>query len=572
MNSCQWIEQENKGILNLQVHIIQRKIMIFSLFQSRCNLVLVPLISMAFISSHAAVPLSLAHLPYTDIQPMIAGPHTSISNNNNDGSLHVLQQHTDRRAVTHIRLQQYYLGFPVQGGYVFLHGKGSMKNFGSLQNSQVQLDGEIFQQLEADLGKPPSDFVKNSSRALEHFKSQFSQSKIEDTKVKPLIYIDSNQQAHWAYEISILIQFEQQIPQRPSAIVDAQTLQPYVTWDLIQRAFTPAKGKGFGGNFGIGIRQYGNDLPFLSILRDDSTSQCYMENQRVKVIDLKNSNINQAMQFNCPEEKLQSDGSYLTGYQKDGYDRVNDAFSPSNDALYSAEIVYNMYKEWLGVEPLEDKGDGSKVQPKKIIMRVHFGANYENAFWDAGQEHVTFGDGGHKFYPFVSLGLSAHEISHGFTSKNSNLAYYGESGGINESFSDMAAIAAEYYASNSTTWKFGWDIKKSSAGLSALRYMEHPDIDGMSIDNANQYYPNLDPHYSSGVYNRFFYLLATTPEWTIRKAFEVMATANMYYWGTNSTFDKAACGILSATRDYNYSEQDVKGALDQVGVNYSQCT
>ena len=55
---------------------------------------------------------------------------------------------------------------------------------------------------------------------------------------------------------------------------------------------------------------------------------------------------------------------------------------------------------------------------------------------------MTFGDGASTFYPLVSLDVASHEVSHGFTSQNSNLTYSGQSGGINEAYSDMASAKA----------------------------------------------------------------------------------------------------------------------------------
>ena len=85
-----------------------------------------------------------------------------------------------------------------------------------------------------------------------------------------------------------------------------------------------------------------------------------------------------------------------------------------------------MYRNWYNTAPLSFK----------LKMRVHYSRNYENAFWDGSQ--MTFGDGATTFYPLVSLDVAAHEVSHGFTEQNSGLVYSGQSGGINEAFSDMA--------------------------------------------------------------------------------------------------------------------------------------
>ena len=95
-------------------------------------------------------------------------------------------------------------------------------------------------------------------------------------------------------------------------------------------------------------------------------------------------------------------------------------------------------------------------------MKVHYSKNYENAYWDGSS--MTFGDGKNTFYPLVSLDVSSHEIAHGFTEFNSNLAYYGQSGGMNEAFSDMAGEAAEFYAKNTNDFLVGAEIFKQAAG------------------------------------------------------------------------------------------------------------
>ncbi|EIL90074.1 M4 family metallopeptidase, partial [Rhodanobacter spathiphylli] len=133
----------------------------------------------------------------------------------------------------------------------------------------------------------------------------------------------------------------------------------------------------------------------------------------------------------------------------------------------------------------------------QLVMKVHYKSNYENAFWDGSA--MYFGDGASTFYPLVSLDVTSHEISHGYTEQNSGLEYSGQSGGMNEAYSDIAGEAAEFYDRGSADFLVGADIVKTSAGIGdALRYMCNPTQDGGSIDNAADYYNGLDVHYSSG--------------------------------------------------------------------------
>ncbi len=115
-------------------------------------------------------------------------------------------------------------------------------------------------------------------------------------------------------------------------------------------------------------------------------------------------------------------------------------------------------------------------------------------------------------------------------------------------------------------WVVGADIFKSEGGL---RYFDQPSKDGKSIDDASDYYDGIDVHYSSGVFNRAFYLLAHMNDWDVRKGFEVFAVANQLYWAEDSNFDQGACGVAKAATDMGYSASDVVSAFNQVGVNAS---
>jgi hypothetical protein len=96
--------------------------------------------------------------------------------------------------------------------------------------------------------------------------------------------------------------------------------------------------------------------------------------------------------------------------------------------------------------------------------------------------------------------------------------------------------------------------------------MCNPPQDGGSIDNAANYTSSLDVHYSSGVYNKSFCLLAKTSGWDTKKAFQAYALANKVYWTATSTFNSGACGVESAATDMGYNKNDVIAAFNAVGV------
>lgn len=512
----------------------------------------------------AADPILLQNASFSEVKQKFALSTQGVTVTKD--SLSFISEHTDRNQVTHVRMQQRYVGFPVYGGYAIMHSMNKAKSLAASQSNNVEMNGVIYQGLQTELGQPDASFVQNADGALQQFKAKYSAQEVTDGKVTPMVYIDEDHQAHWAYKVSVLVRHQDKIPERPTAIIDAKTNQPFVQWNDIKTGKVVAKGSGFGGNRKMGYHQFGTNLPYLELTRDTSAAMCFMENQYVKVIDMghKYSSRNMAMKFACATN---DSNIYLTGYKGDGYDKDNGAASPTNDALYAGYVIRHMYADWYNVNALSNS-DGT---PMQLVMRVHYGDAYENAYWDG--EQMTFGCGDTMMYPLVSLGVGAHEISHGFTEQHSSLEYYGQSGGMNESFSDMAAQAAEYYSSEgkSNSWQIGGEIMKESSGYDALRYMDKPSRDGESIDTADEYYGGLDVHYSSGVYNHLFYILANKANWNTRMAFDVMVKANMDYWTPYASFDEGGCGVLSAAKDLGYSLADVKSSLQAVAIKLNKC-
>jgi len=263
-----------------------------------------------------------------------------------------------------------------------------------------------------------------------------------------------------------------------------------------------------------------------------------MNNTNVKTVNLNGGTTGTtAFSYACPRNTVKA---------------INGAFSPLNDAHFFGGVIYNMYQAYMGQAPLTFQ----------LTMRVHYSTNYENAFWDGSA--MTFGDGATTFYPLVSLDVASHEVSHGYTSQNSNLTYSGQSGGINEAYSDIAGEAAEYFNKGTNDFLVGSDIFKANG---ALRYMANPPQDGRSIGNAANYTAGMDVHYSSGVYNKAFYTLATTAGWNTQKAFQVFARANDLYWTASTDFNQGACGVQTAATDLGYTVANVTAAFTAVGVS-----
>ena len=424
--------------------------------------------------------------------------------------------------------------------------------------------------VESDDGEPTGDIVGHLIEGIEkdipNVDPQLSEDEILDLVVESWgdeledildgtvktsleIYVEDDENSPdvipiLAYQLSYITVEEGRLS-RPTFIIDANTGETILSWEGMTTRTAQVKGKGYydfhavGGNVKMGKLRYGTDLPALRVWMDEG--MCYLHNEKVTVIDGSSydyGNYNDSFSFPCEQ-----------GFN----DSINGGYSPLADGFFFGSIAYDVFYEWLGVPPLTHK----------VVMVVHYGYKEDNAYWTG--EVTVFGDGYWIFHPLITVDVAAHEMAHGFTEQNSGLIYNNRmSGGMNEAFSDIAGGAAEAYMKESD-WQIGNDVFK--AANKALRYLDDPTLDGRSLGHMDDYCKHVDNHFSSGLYNRAWYLLTTTPGWNVRMSFQVMATANQLYWTPDSTFNDGACGVMQAARDLGYNDADVEAAFNGVGIN-----
>ncbi len=424
-----------------------------------------------------------------------------------------------RTVTRHVQLHQ---GVPVWNEAVVEHR--------DIGQAAPRVTGNLLHNLANDL--PSVKPILSKADALAKAKTLAQIFNTENDSAKLFVKQQANGVAHLVYVVSFN-GVDTETPTRPFYMLDANTGVVVEQWNGIHTALI---GTGPGGNTKTGQYEYGTNFGYNDVVQSGTT--CKLDSTNVATYNMNSlsKTPNAAHSFTCPRNTVKA---------------INGAYSPMNDAHAFGGIVFNMYQGWLGVRPIS----------QKLLMKIHYKRAYENAFWDGTA--MYFGDGATTFYPLVSLDVAAHEVSHGFTEQNSGLVYSGMSGGMNEAFSDMAGEAAEYFRSGSNDWQVGREIFKAAG---ALRYMNNPPQDGRSIDNAANFTSTMDVHYSSGVYNKAFYLLATKAGWDTRKAFEVMADANRLYWTASSTFNQGACGVQNAAANRGYVVADVSAAFAAVGV------
>jgi Zn-dependent metalloprotease len=188
-----------------------------------------------------------------------------------------------------------------------------------------------------------------------------------------------------------------------------------------------------------------------------------------------------------------------------------------NEAYDGLGFTHSLYRYAYSRASIDDKN-------LPLLASVHYGHDYDNAFWDGSQ--MIFGDGdGTVFRGFTSsLSVIGHELTHGVTQYSANLTYEGQSGALNESISDVFGALVEQYSlgqsADEASWLIGAGLFTDRVQGIALRSMKEPgtayddDVLGKDPQPADMKHyidtedDNGGVHLNSGIPNRAFTLAA----------------------------------------------------------------
>jgi Zn-dependent metalloprotease len=258
---------------------------------------------------------------------------------------------------------------------------------------------------------------------------------------------------------------------------------------------------------------------------------------------------------------------------------VNEAYDHSGD-------TFDFFLEVFGRNSLDDAG-------MTLISSVHVGEadgrdRYQpmsNAFWDGSQ--MAYGDGdGLVFQGFTrALDVVGHELTHGVQSFTSNLLYRGQSGALNEHFSDVFGILVRQWrrkeAATEASWLIGREVLVPASTRRGIRDMEHPgtayrDDPALGSDPQPDHMDRLytgpadagGVHINSGIPNRAFVLVARSlggPAWA---AAGTIWYESMLQLSRTSTFADLAriTAQIAADRFDSATKKAVRAAWRKVGL------
>jgi Zn-dependent metalloprotease len=376
-----------------------------------------------------------------------------------DDQFTLFRKRVDPGGTSHERFTRTFHGLPVYGGDVVLHFDKS----GALTGTSNSLPGPMAVNIAPNV---PVTAATTSAKAA------FTGT-IERTGVPRLIVDASRGTGTLAWETEVIGKAaDGHTPSHLHVLTDARSGKTIGAWDEIETATGTGKThysgtvkletSGFPGYYRLSDPSHGNN------------SVCSLQNK---------------------------DDGFCKEYSDK--DNVWDEDPVAVDALYGAGVTFDYFKTAFARNGVFDDGRG-------VPSRVHQGDKLANSFWD-GKE-MTYGDGNGNVQPWTELDVVGHEMSHGITenSVSGGLTYAGESGGLNEATSDIFGEMVEFYANNPNDppdYMFGEKINDNNNGT-PVRYLYNPPLDGVSEGCWSAATKAVDPHYSSGIANHFFFDLA----------------------------------------------------------------
>lgn len=241
----------------------------------------------------------------------------------------------------------------------------------------------------------------------------------------------------------------------------------------------------------------------------------------------------------------------------------------ADDAFTHTGIVREFYRSVHGRNSIDGNG-------MNLVSVVHFGQKFNNAFWS--NRRMTYGRGDQVIFArFVLLDVTGHEMTHGVTEFESGAIYWGQSGALNEHYSDVFGKLVEIWSKKSSTdlidWLIGRGIFTAQVHGDGLRNMLKPgtayDDPKLGRDRQPAHMKNYivtrsdngGVHSNSGIPNGVFaQFVMEVGGWAWEAPGQIWFAARKKA-GSNPSFASFAFYTLEAARELGYT-QHVDKLLD----------
>ncbi|RQR58820.1 M4 family peptidase [Burkholderia sp. Bp9002] len=403
----------------------------------------------------------------------------------------------DPDGTEHVRFDRFYSGLPVIGGDVVVHSnQGQLKQASLTQPAPIDLAGKIGKAGDRYVVRNAPDVGAATARrvAVARFGSEVRR-------------VDNAELVVFARDVAPTLAYAVRVYGKSTDVhgdavlyyVEARTGKLLDAQDLIKTASATGTGRSlYYGNLPLTTDQLGtNSYRMLDPTRGSGS-----------VYDgrgLTSDDVEQATDLPI----------FTSSTNVWGNNSTTDRQTVAADIDYGLALTWDYYRSTHNRNGIFNDGRGVRSYAH-VVFNTGSGTTGANAAW-LGSQVMVYGDGqpGTRLpNPVVSVDVAGHEMSHGVTEATANLNYSGDAGGLNESTSDIFGTLVKFYANNpNDPGNYVIGARVISGGL---RKMYKQDLDGRSYScypsgGFSWANPRHDPHYTSGVGNRFFYLLAEGP-------------------------------------------------------------
>lgn len=486
---------------------------------------------------------------------------------------------------THERLDQYYSGIPVWGGEALRQTDS--------QGTAVTVFGSLYSGFSLDVTPTltPADAAKVFERATGHQPS---------AGLQPALWILPKDEG----AVLVYLATEFTGTELPVLFINAKTGVVEQRYDNLQRQ-TPAVGSGtgvLGDTKKVSTAAYAGAYVADDLMRPPLLMTYDMKGVFSRTYAI----LAGATTPSWADVATSTNNTWTDGAAVDGHTYIG--------------WTYDYYYKRFGRRGLDNSNKPMRaivhpVGPTDPNYAARYSIYVRNAFWCAtcgadGRGYMVFGDGnrpgyydgdlGQKFAPLAgALDVVAHELTHAVTTSTSNLTYAGESGALNEAFSDMMGVSAEFFYQSTGSgqlkadYVLGEDVVTAylPGTLSGSRSLADPkvygDPDHYSLRLIGPYDEAHDygyVHSNSLIGGHAFYLaIEGGTNRTSKLSVTGVGAANReqiekvfyrgftYYLTSNATFSTARAATIRAAQDLygigSAVERAVTQAWTAVGVN-----
>ncbi|MET3217336.1 UNVERIFIED_ORG: Zn-dependent metalloprotease [Burkholderia territorii] len=403
----------------------------------------------------------------------------------------------DPDGTEHVRFDRFHAGLPVIGGDVVVHSRnGQLKQASVTQLAPINLAGTIGKVGNRAVVRNAPDVGATRARHIAAARFNSDVRRVDDPE---LVVFARDITPTLAYAVRVYGKSTDTHGDAVLYYVDARTGAVLDAQDLIKTAAATGTGRSL---------YYGN----LTLTTDQTGTNAY----RMLDPGRGGGSVYDGRGLSSDEVEQATDLPIFTSSTNVwGNNTTTDRQTVAADIDYGLALTWDYYKTAHNRNGIFNDGRGVRSYAH-VVFNTGSGTTGANAAWLSSRV-MAYGDGepGTRLpKPVVSVDVAGHEMSHGVTEATANLNYSGDAGGLNEATSDIFGTLVKFYANNpNDPGNYVIGARVVSGGL---RKMYKQDLDGRSFScypsgGFSWSNPRHDPHFTSGVGNRFFYLLSEGP-------------------------------------------------------------